>query len=336
MRWGRRRGDTTSQPANTASLTGDLVQRRPALAPPSPAPASGAADHATMDHDLSAPSNVVPPDFTAPDLSAPEFVGVPDEPLPPTEIIDPLLRLGLSIVLGLGVTYGHIRSVVDGNTSLAMASWRFGIMTALAWGGLWFVWTVWLSYRSRLDAVDIAARTQATERYWVRVEAEYADALRVEAQEREEMRLEAEHIEAHRVEAERLEAERVAIEELAVREREAQRRREASGSFNVRGRGLRADQQRLAVERQSAVALALDAQRSDGVSDALAADEARRVEAMLRADSDARVPILREPGLYSTTALAAERSVEPFVDLAATDNDEVQQWMRTDEMQAAS
>jgi hypothetical protein len=334
MRWGRRRGDTTTQGTNSASLTADLVQRRPAAIGPH------SARLATPDADdqiaAARPSNVTPPDFTAPDFTAPEFAGLPEEPLPPTEIVDPLLRLGLSIVLGLGVTYGHIRGVVDGNTSLAMASWRFGIMTAVAWAGLWFVWTVWLSYRSRLDAVDVAARNEATERYWVRVEAEYAEAVRVEAEQREEERLEAERLEAERLEVERLEAERIAAEEREVKESEAQRRREASGSFNVRGRGLRADQQRLAVERQSAVALALEAQRSDGVSDALAADEARRVEAILRADSEARMAVLREPGLYSTTAVSAERRSEPMVDLAIANNDVAQEWMRTDEMQAAS
>jgi hypothetical protein len=328
MRWGRRRSDVHVE----QSPAYDLVHhRKHATALPAP------TDMTMAD----AVAQVVGPMPTEIDPAAPELVGIPDEPIPPTEIIDPLLRLGLSIVIGLAVSFGHIRGVVEGTHSLAMASWRFGAMTAVAWAGLWCVWMVWLSYRSSVDEADRALRDAAIAAYWVRVEAEHNEAIRQETQRQEDqLRAELERQEELQLQ-QRLEAERIEQAEQAERAATLQRQQAAAATQRQRARaprglqaggsqagGVQADSERLAVERQSAVALALQSQLLD---DSGSFDEARRVEAALASEREGRQPLARQAGLHPVSARA-----EMLVDLAGDHDDQSPEWMRTQQMQAAS
>jgi signal transduction histidine kinase len=160
------------------------------------------------------------------DLTAPEFDGVPDEPRAIESMIDPLLRLGLAIVIGLGLSSPALQGAFRGTTSLSVASFWFGFATLLSWLGIWFVFSVWVMYRNSYDNADRAARADAFDRYWARIEAE-EEAARIEAARIEAARLEAERLEAARLVAEererqRLETEQAEAERLAA-ERAAQR-----------------------------------------------------------------------------------------------------------------
>jgi hypothetical protein len=329
MSWGRRRSDAAPETFAGA----DLVQRRVPTTTLLDAAANATANSAVLR----------PFERTEPDFSAPEFDGVPEEPVPPTELIDPLMRLGLSIVLGLGITYSAIFDVIDGTRSLAMTAWRFGVTTAISWMGLWFVWAVWLSYRSRLDDADREVRTAAAERFWIRLEAEHIEAQQLEIERRKELKAEQDRVIAERLEVIRLEAERVDDERLA---KQSGRRGPRSGRRVGERRGALAtteqastDHDRAAVEQQSAVVAALSDQLAR-TSAQLADDEARRVEASLATERANRVPVGANRGLRP--ARAASAGLSPAIpssivgeDIGVSD-DLNRESMKPHEMQAAS
>jgi hypothetical protein len=130
--------------------------------------------------------------------------------------IDPLHRLGASIVLGLGLSVPTLRDAVSGDASLAQAAWMFGVALAVAWLMVWLVWAVWHLYRSQHDAelwkqyeaAEAARRERLADAVRAAAEAAELEALEAEA------RLSMDAAESERqVEADRLQRE---LDELVV------------------------------------------------------------------------------------------------------------------------